>query len=432
MKKIIFSILIVSLFFLVLSCDNGGSSPAGSSGSSSTKRQLILDINDSSNLYIGKSANSGSRDIGENKLFKITEDGYAKEVTYYYEVKTYDKNGKITGTKKEKATEVFNPEKIIKLNDNYILVSFNYSDNYLVDTKTGYCFSYPYSTPVINSRLNSFIAESIQTDEKGNIYCLTDRKLLKIDITNPKELSVIQISPSTERIEFGWAVDSKGNCAYEGWDDLENGVLRFKKESGGFINIPGDPNWGGNIYWQGFDGLIYYHNSLASGSRIKKIDNSTYEVSEVPLAPDTSIGNNWISLLKAKNKKRIVLVEPNKINEVYNPDNNYIKPMSVSTIGLDKIKFAISSDDYYYFVGSDESNKCKLVKVDPVTYSYEYLLSDGAYDVYNLSINNDAVIFNALRMSDGAIVMGRINRDKTIDIIDDKLESQVTVLERIN
>ena len=35
-------------------------------------------------------------------------------------------------------------------------------------------------------------------------------------------------------------------------------------------------------------------------------------------------------------------------------------------------------------------------------------------------------------MSDGAIGMGKIYNDKSIEILDDKLEEIVTVLERIN
>ena len=121
------------------------------------------------------------------------------------------------------------------------------------------------------------------------------------------------------------------------------------------------------------------------------------------------------ALLKVKNKNRIILVEDGSaypfFHEVYNPDTNIVTTKKASDIGLNKIKFAVSSDDFYYFVGSDENNNCKVVKVDPVTYQYEYLLSDGTYDVYNLSVNDSSIIFNALRMSDGAIVIGRIDNN---------------------
>lgn len=425
MKKIFSAILIVFLLCLVLSCDNGGSSPADSS----SKRQLVLNLKDSSNLYIGKSVNSGSRDIGQNKLFKITTDGYAQEVTYSYEVKIYDKNGKVKETKTEKATEVFNPEKIIKLNDNYILISFNYSDNYLVDTKTGYCFSYPFDLPYFYP-YSYYSGESVQSDEAGNIYTNDWFKILKIDITNPKKLSVVQVNPSTERMEgISWAIDSQGNCAYRAYDELGNRVLRLKKNTGGYINLPGNVSY--EVYfWQGLDGQIYYCCYDTPDYKIKKIDNLSYKISDV--ASDTNYYESWKALIRAKNKNRIVVAAEEKIYEVYNPETNSVITKEASSIGLNKIKIAISSDDYYYFVGSDESNKCRLVKVDPITYSYEYLLSDGSYDVYNLSVNDDSVIFNALRMADGAIVMGRINSDKTVDILDDKLESQVTILERIN
>ena len=444
MKKF-FILLVLFTTLVFFSCDNGGMIPSNSSGNSNSgniKRQLVINFSDASNIYIGKStksaSRSSSRDITENKLFKITEDGYVQEVTFFYEVQVFDQEGKLVEIKTEQSTETFVPTSITKLNDNYLLVCFNYNDNYLVDTKTGNGFKYPYDAPREDSSINHFYGESIQIDKVGNIYYSSNNKVLKIIISDPQNISVKQITPSIESVWTEWSVDSYGNCAYEAQDNQGNGVIRLKKESGGYKNLPGDSNFSHTCFWQGLDGNIYYYNSSNPGSVIKKIDKTNYEILDVPFAEGDYIGGGcgFNALLKAKNKNRTILVEDGSaypyFHEVFNPDTNLVTTRKASDIGLNKIKFAISSDDYYYFVGWDEAHNCKVVKVNPVSFDYEYLLSDGEYDVYNLSTSNDSVIFNALRMSDGAIVMGKIYNDKSIEILDDKLEENVTVLERIN
>lgn len=432
MRKTYISILLVTLLLFLFSCNGGVETP--NSSSDNRNKRLVLDLKDASTLYIGKSSLSSSRGAengsSQNKIFKVTEDGYSQEVTYYYETDVYDANGNVVGKKKEKVTEVMIPEKLIKLNENYLIVSFGYTNNYLVDTKTGYCFNYPFNIPYYTPT-SYFYGESVQSDAAGNIYIGDWFKILKIDISDPQNLSVEQINPSTERMEgIEWAVDSKGNCAYSAIDELGNSVLRLKKKTGGYMNLPGSASY--QLYfWQGLDGQIYYL-SLDSEyhQKIKKIDNLNYVISDVD--SDDFRYDGWKALLRAKNKNRIVAVADNEIYELYNPNTNRVTKKPASDIGLTTIRFAVSSDDFYYFVGSDENNNCKVVKVDPLTYSYEYLLSDGTYDVYNLSVNDSSIIFNALRMSDGAIVIGRIDNNGNIKILDDKLENQVTVLERIN
>ena len=423
----------VTLLLFLFSCN---------APTSSINKQLVLDLKDASTIYIGKSSQSSSRDIGngssQNKIFKVTEDGHSQEVIYYYETDVYDDKGNLVEKKKEKVTEVMVPEKLIKLNENYLIVSFGNTNNYLVDTKTGYCFNYAFNTPNIDSSINFFTGEPIQFDAEGNIYYRVDQKIMKIIISDPQSVSIKQISPSIERIYSIWGVDINGNCASEGRDELENGVIRLKKASGGYVNLPGDSNHSHTCFWQGLDGNIYYYNATNLGTDIKKIDKNSYEIIDVPYSEGSDISGacGFSALLKVKNKNRIILVEDGSaypfFHEVYNPDTNIVTTKKASDIGLSKIKFAVSSDDFYYFVGSDENNNCKVVKVDPVTYQYEYLLSDGEYDVYNLSINKNSIVFNALRMSDGAIIMGRINNNGNIIILDDKLENLVTVLERIN
>ena len=118
MRKNYISILLIFLLLFVLSCNNGVNMPTSSSDTSNnSNKRLILDLNGASTLYIGKSSQSSSRDISssssQNKIFKVTEDGYSQEVIYYYETDVYDDKGNLVEKKKEKVTEVMVPEKLI-------------------------------------------------------------------------------------------------------------------------------------------------------------------------------------------------------------------------------------------------------------------------------------------------------------------------------
>lgn len=137
---------------------------------------------------------------------------------------------------------------------------------------------------------------------------------------------------------------------------------------------------------------------------------------------------------KVVKQHRIYIISSSgEICEVYNQSGN---PRKVSLAGLEikTVLDVVSSEHYYYIAGSDKNNNTFLVKINPVDDSYKHLLPLNDYDVYAFTASeSDGVIFNALRMSDGKKVIGKvgINGGK-ITMIDEESNVQVTYLERIN
>ncbi len=87
------------------------------------------------------------------------------------------------------------------------------------------------------------------------------------------------------------------------------------------------------------------------------------------------------------------------------------------------------SNDYFYVLKSSGS----IVKVNPVNYTYTTLVNDGDYEMYMLEVSNDnTVLFNALRMSDGKKVVGKISSSGSLTIIDDTMTENVIILQRVN
>lgn len=443
MKKLIvlFFTIIVTICFLACKTENLPNTKTN------TIKKLFLNISDATNLYIGKSSSifsHSARSITESngaskeRIFKITEDGYAEEVTYTYEIDIYDELGNKISTLTETATEIFTPTSIIKLNDEYLIVCFT-SNNYLVNTRTGECYNYTNDIPYIHDSLSYYSGDSVMTDASNNIYFVSDSKILMLDITNPENTKLKTMTPSSEKIDYWtWGVDKNGNIAYEGKDISGNGVLRFKSKTEGFKNLPGNTNFSCTMIWQGLDGIMYYFNQSNPNSKIKKLNPEPYSAEDYKEedSASTNMGAcGFKALLRAKNKNRMILLADGssypEFYEVYNNETNLLKKIDSISVGLKKFKFGIASDDYYYLVGINNEDESTIVKIDPENYSYEELISGGTLDVYNLSISNNLLIFNALRMSDGAIVMGTINNEKKLTILDENLEEQVTVLEKI-
>jgi hypothetical protein len=93
------------------------------------------------------------------------------------------------------------------------------------------------------------------------------------------------------------------------------------------------------------------------------------------------------------------------------------------------------SSDAYYLAGTDGSSSPILLKVDPTTDGVTTLLPKNSqyYDIYAMSVSSaNTVNFNALRMSDGAKIIGQIDASGSLTILDSTLNTQVVMLEKIN
>jgi hypothetical protein len=104
-------------------------------------------------------------------------------------------------------------------------------------------------------------------------------------------------------------------------------------------------------------------------------------------------------------------------------DENSRQFQDVNFLSNKKIINIKSSANYFYM-----ATKNNIYKVD---YNLDYieLLNINDYDIYNMGVNDNEVIFNALRNSDGKVVIGIIASDGTVEILDYTLNKQVNNIE---
>lgn len=436
---------IATLAFGLFSCSGGGNdvNPLAYYTLLNNSVLKYLDLSNAKSLYIsggsGTSANKADgisasvSDPYHKKIFKITDAGYVEEVKY------------LNGEKKE-ISILYEPCAIEKINDEYIFVGFginllNISSGYLVRKSDGAVFDMK-NAGMPRDRMTGFNTKIFSTDKKKNIYYLSIRnswshfsgiitELIKINLENIDSLSSQVVSASTDYVT-GFDVDANGNLIYTGQIISDNNntsmpsFIRIRKNNGGLKNI----NDCKGTYWSGLDGNIYYYgNQQNEGYPIKKISiDEEYNISESVYG----FLQNTTSGYKLELKNRILMID-NSISEVYNPSAN---PRYVSLAGLTlkTVTAANSTENFYYIAGTDSSNNTILIKVNPEDDSWTNLLPDNNYEVYTFTASEtDGITFNALRMSDGKKIIGKVGiNGGAVTVIDEESNAQISYLERIN
>ena len=419
-KNIFLSVLsvpFITLIFLIGSC---GLQQA----IQEIKQQIIsmlssMNIADAQTLYIVPETDDGTTD---NILYKETTEGDIEAV------KLYDHDGAEMLVDEE-------PTNIFDVNSEYVIIGFDGIIGFLIRKSDGAVFSlenvgFPNSnTSYITNR------KAIFTDVSGNIYYLTGGKIVKIDIQDPENITKVSHSPATDSVSL-FVLDNDGNAIYYGSDASYQEISRIRKVTGELINLN---LFEGRVAWVGPDDHFYFFNNDPF-DQVEQYDTDEWEPSFFggQIGFNNGISNLPTYLLEFSDRILVVAYGFNEVYEVYN-NPRYIHQTTKSELTDSYNKFPFSSIDrvaassgYYYIVGDDSDGKPLLIKVDYTDDSYVELYTPGLYDIYKLVVSDDdEVTFNALRMSDGAVVIGKINSTGDLTILDETLESQVIVLERI-
>jgi hypothetical protein len=390
-----------------------------------------MNITDAVNLFIAPAASAPSSSVtppftsaraavgnDQDKLFKVTEDGYVLEVSYLDENGNYITNFNI-------------PQAVYNVDGNYVIVSFGYfQTGYLVRKSDGAVFSLdkvgvPFSDSQSSNHKN---AKIVQQDSSGNIYYGKDfRTIIKIDVSDPDNITktdFIQTPDTRTSHIYAYDITPAGHAIYK---SIKN-VIR--KSNGGLINLPDSIFW-----WIGLDGNIRYYegrgyyndttSSIWSKITTVTIDSGFQETLSETDVPIEAVGGSVF-----KFNDRLLSIGESSITEIENPSNT---PREVTMPpGISQINIAGNSDSHYYLSGSNSANQPVLLKIDPVTDAATTLIPPNQYDIYSMSVGtDDSVTFNALRMSDGVKIIGAISPAGTVSILDAALNAEITVLERI-
>jgi hypothetical protein len=218
---------------------------------------------------------------------------------------------------------------------------------------------------------------------------------------------------------------------YFGRDSSSTEISRIRKSGGGLKNLEVAE---GRVAWVGPDNNLYFFRS-SPFDQVAKYSETNDSISDFGSCINfhNAISNMSCWVLTFSNRV-IICSAQNEVYEAY-PIPGLIQSREPSyekyqALGLKSIKLVDGSQNYYYIAGNNTSSNPVLLKINTSNDVSSTILSE--YDLYAMTVNSfDTIIFNALRMSDGAKVIGEISASGQVRILDSTLNTEVVVLERI-
>ena len=388
-----------------------------------------LDITDAESLYLVPEAEAEARGTG-NVMFKITKEGAVVEVSY-------TSNSGIKASAKS-----LKPDAIYHANDEYMIVVFRYNIACLVSKKTGAVYSLENVGVPDDSPSMCVNSSPVLSDGKNNIYFKTygynpdnpDKyeELYRIDVSNPAKVFAEPLTGPNDRYIYSFAVDAAGNGIYVYEGNNGNRSARLAYSGGGFANCDDTYYWtapDGNLYYQGAP--VYDDATGKSGYPIYRLDIEGQKVSKTEYGRfdgNYSVYISSSSYYLTSGNRAYILDSEGGLAEVYNPEG---KPHLVEGVpALTNIQ-AVTQSEEELFIAGESDGEPRVIRVNPVTGDWKDLYTPGDYEVYNMVYAGDRLTVNALRMNDGAIIMGELDGTGKMKVLDETSNSKVLYLTRI-
>ena len=436
--------VVLAALVLLTGCDGGYGDGGYGDGEDRFVYNLVsMEIADAQSLYLGLPEEKDgvtARDMDGYVLFKVTKDGIIAKVKFHYEkeaVGDSEDGNTEDGNTENEDIDILQPQTVWNANEEYFIVTFSkrdtYTDDipYLVSKKTGAVYSLgnvgaPYERgygfenhPVVLSDGQNNLYYATGDDRNGGdeLYC--------VNVSNPEKVFAKALTSVNDEYLYRYMVDVAGNVIYSC-----SGSNRLVFAGGGYKNL--DTAW----YWTAPDGKLYYGSDYVydettgkSGYPIYRLDIEGQKVTEteygnVDFRIYTGVGTYYLT----SGDRAYILDSNGRLAEVYNPDG---KPHLVEGVpALTNIQ-AVTQSEEELFIAGESDGEPRVIRVNPMTGAWSDLYTPGDYEVYNMVYADGRLTVNALRMNDGAIIMGEFDGTGKMKVLDEKSNSKVLYLTRI-
>lgn len=405
-----------------------------------------LAIVDASSLVLfGNSSNSGGRMATmSSNLYKITAAGSVEEVTFLNEDNTPIDPAKIQ--------TMISVNRLSNVGKDYIMLQGAFvAWDTLGNTQQYAALLVKKGDGSIYDFNDADMADGpIFEDEAGNFYYKDNNGMIRqIDVSNPDVLRKKEYLPSGQ-IAHAFGADKKGNVFYQYGEDL----FRIRKRNGGIseLNIeeelPGGPigfpygNYKTQGMWIGANGRMYletydygvrgvrphFHTVSVDEQGIVAIDTLWTGTWTVSLGGSQVIAGSGTYLMeRVKKTKSILFVKWNAAWEFFEETNTVVE------VNLPRVEFFddfFYSDTYlYYRSGLD------IYKISLSDYSYVKLSLPGndQYEIYSMNIGDSETLqLSMLRFSDGKKIIAQISSSGVFSVVDQELDKEAILLQRLN
>ena len=336
-------------------------------------------------------------------------------------------------------------------NSPYFFADFGYEGMFLVNKETGDVYKTSMDNQggylIDNMQLEKFgffeNSPFATTDDKGNIYYRwyedTSVRVHKIDISNINLFTDKALTPVNEDV-YEFVVSEEGDLVYQfiNWSlpDYPSG-RRFRSLDGRLSSVFEDSYDG--VVFRGLDGELFVFDLIWDSeesdyfSLVQKTCFSDNGILSFDTISYQKIGESeWSS-------SKYLIVLPYKVLMIYlNSSAVVLDSRNKSEVGMSfdindnmRITDLHYTDSYIYCCGEIEGN-FSLVRIGPYKYSKDVIMQNNDYEIYSFTVLDDeSIMFNGLRLSDGKNIIASIEKNGKFKILDETLNSQESVLERI-
>jgi hypothetical protein len=215
---------------------------------------------------------------------------------------------------------------------------------------------------------------------------------------------------------------------------LSDGQFFLENSFGSLISISDFIGYPINAIWKGSDGYFYLfvYNTDTSKKTILRllIDgyNVTYETLIQDADPTFYVDN--ISYFSIEFSGAVMFIPKDKgysgTSWIYYESSKVLEDISSNLPEYEEIIDVDESTGYFYVATTDNIYKFDL------DLQYTALFESSKYEIYAMCVNqNNEVLFNALRYSDGKAVIGSFDDQGNLTIIDNQLNKRVQYFEFI-
>ena len=411
---------------------------------------VSMEIADAQSLYLGLPEEKDgvtARGMDGYVLFKITKDGIIAKVKFHYEkeaVGDSEDGNTEDGNTEDEDIDILQPQTVWNANEEYFIVTFSKRDTYtdipyLVSKKTGAVYSLE-NVGVPYGPINDFENHPVVlSDGQNNLYYSTSGngngkgyELYCVNVSNPEKVfakALTSVNDGSQQLDR-YMVDVAGNVIYSHFGSNNSGV-RLVFAGGGYKNLNIDYF---SSYWTAPDGKLYcWDNDWISDEETGEFVYPIYRLDingkEVTKTEYGTVNEYFYGSYYLTSGDRAYILNGNGILfEVYNPDG---KPRQIEGIpALTNIQ-AVTQSEEELFIAGESNGEPRVIRVNPVTGAWSDLYTPGDYEVYNMVYAGGRLTVNALRMSDGAIIMGELDGTGKMNVLDETSNSKVLYLTRI-
>ena len=435
--------VVLAALVLLTGCDGGYGDGGYGDGEDRFVYNLVsMEIADAQSLYLGLPEEKDgvtARDMDGYVLFKITKDGIIAKVKFHYEKEAVGDSE--DGNTEDEDIDILQPQTVWNANEEYFIVTFSKRDTYtdipyLVSKTTGAVYSLD-NVGVPDGPINDFENHPVVlSDGQNNLYYSTygygngkNYELYCVNVSNPEKVfakALTSVNDGSQQLDQ-YNVDVAGNVIYS-HSGLNNRGVRLVFAGGGYKNLNIDS------YWTAPDGKLYFGGApVYDGTTgefrypIYRLDIEGQKVTETEYGT-VEYSSGFGSYYLTSGGRAYILNDGGLLLEVYNPEG---KPHLVEGVpSLTNIQ-AVTQSEEELFIAGESNDEPRVIRVNPVTGAWSDLYTPGDYEVYNMVYAGGRLTVNALRMNDGAIIMGEFDGTGKMKVLDEKSNSKVLYLTRI-